>query len=179
MIAVVEASGSNDIPKPIYDHGGGTYSGGSGGLYLGTGGQSENTLATDAGENVELNGQNLFGSGGALVTATGDEDNQSRLSFRQPAFTNSTADTQVEDFGAGSPLYFFQDTNGNEFATDIGEIVIFNSEYDEEIQEYEELLIEKWGIGDRCCRLCGSSHRLSPEGLDAYQQPQEADESKN
>jgi len=150
MIAVVEASGSNDLPKPIYDHGGGTYSGGSGGLYLGTGmppdGEEDNTLATDAGENVELNGQNLFGSGGALVTATGDESNESRLSFRQPAFTNSTADTQVEDFGAGSPLYFFQDTNGNEFATDIGEIVIFNSEYDEEIQEYEKLLIEKWGI---------------------------------
>jgi hypothetical protein len=151
VVAVVQVSGSAR-PKPIYDHGLGGVKGGNGGLFLeaGTGpnGKEDQLFATNgsSGDTITVN-ENVRGGGGtAVITAEGNDADVSQLRItRSTNFENETANTDVIEFGNAQTL-FFADSNGNSFNRYVGEVAIFNSEFNDEIEDYEERLEDKWGI---------------------------------
>ncbi len=83
-----------------------------------------------------------------LVTAQVDADGDAWLNI-----TNSRGSQDavfgpgtVQFGGAGSNMKFFEDDNSDSIPGYVGEVTIFDSDYDQAIEDYEEKLKSKWGI---------------------------------
>jgi hypothetical protein len=141
VMAVVELT--DDIEnRPLYDHGTGGIETGSGGLNLETernqNSPDEHTLATDAGENVTV--QTNARGGPVVLVAEGNSSDESLLKIGD---TDNSAGTAVANFGKDQTL-FFSDTKGNRLGGLVGQILIFDSGFNEDLEDVAQRLRGKW-----------------------------------
>jgi hypothetical protein len=148
MVAVVlvNTSGSPSESRPFFDHGGGGVAGGNGGLTFQVGAppNDEQKFSPNGVKNATTS-EKLRGDGepDVVVVEAKEPPGKSLIQINDKNGTRTTP--SVVPFGADT-VDFFEDTNGQKFDGKVGQIAIFDSEYDGEIEEYADRLRAKWGI---------------------------------